>query len=467
MKTKDRFYSFFIILALLFWNPLSFHLFYSNTQVHSEILIHIIYWIIFISGILFVVLIRNNKMGEFFKNISLAITIIGIIFASLVVVDRFLGFVTDRSTKQSQKLDWQLFEPNSIARYKTSEYEYIVKINSLGFRDREINIEKSGKFRILCVGDSWTYGWGVNVEDSWPKVLEQQLINEISENIEVLNFGRPDQFSSTYKKYIAKAVPLLKPDLVLVGVLQLDDLAQLYPDTLTFQKLFIKGKGIKEFGKKNKALVLSFVKNSFMNFFISTDTLEVTSNWQQLSSAMINEFDYWQKVRFATLDDSVQSLFRTGDLEPGLLDFYLNFTDRVTIFNDPNHPVTKSAIKEMKADFKEMKDICNENNTKIIFINIPINYFTGHTVIRTPSDVLNPYFVTNNKIDSLYHSVATENDLSYIELTDHFINLADKSSYLFRYDGHPNEKGYAEIAKYIGENLIQQKYFNHILNNNN
>lgn len=79
-------------------------------------------------------------------------------------------------------------------------------------------------------------------------------------------------------------------------------------------------------------------------------------------------------------------------------------------------------------------------------------------LIRTPSDVLNTYFKNNNNIDSIYQSVANANNLPYIELTDHFIGLQDKSDYLFRYDGHPNEKGYTEIGNYIGEQLIENNY---------
>ncbi len=457
MKTNNKIYSLFILVALLFWNPLSLYIFYSNTPSYSELVIHLFYWIIFLFGLALVVLIQNNKVSEKIKNISFAVAIMGIIFSIFIIIDRGFGFVTPNESKQVQKQAWQLFEPNSIARYKTSEYDYIVKINSLGFRDREFNIEKGDKFRILCVGDSWTYGWGVNIEDSWPKVLERQLINDISENIEVLNFGRPDQYTSTYKKYMAQVVPLLKPDLVLVGVLQLDDLAQLYPDTLIHQFLFNKDTRVKGYIKKQTTSLFNFMKHSFKNVLSSSDTLEVTSNWQQLSLSMIENFDHWQKIRFTTLDDSVQNLFKSGNLEPGLLDFYLNYPDRVAIFNDPNHPVTKKVIQEMNTDIKEMKAICNENNANMVFINIPINHFTGHTVIRTSTDVFNPYFVKNNKIDSLYYSVATANNLPYLELTDHFINLDNKSDYLFKYDGHPNEKGYAEIAKYIGGQLIEQK----------
>ena len=34
----------------------------------------------------------------------------------------------------------------------------------------------------------------------------------------------------------------------------------------------------------------------------------------------------------------------------------------------------------------------------------------------------------------------------YIELTEHFVGLQNKSEYFFKYDGHPNKKGYEEIV---------------------
>ena len=114
----------------------------------------------------------------------------------------------------------------------------------------------------------------------------------------------------------------------------------------------------------------------------------------------------------------------------------------------------------MNKDFKMMRDICDKNTSKLIFINIPTNYFTGHKVIGTPNDVLNPYFEKNNNIDHIYSSIAKANNLPYIEMTNHFIGLENKSDYFFKYDGHPNEIGYAEMAKYIGKQLIAKDYLN-------
>lgn len=68
-----------------------------------------------------------------------------------------------------------------------------VRINSLGFRDREYSVQKPpGVFRILCLGDSTTFGHWLPVEKTYSKVLEE-LLNRIWKSsgmrFEVINAG--------------------------------------------------------------------------------------------------------------------------------------------------------------------------------------------------------------------------------------------------------------------------------------
>lgn len=51
------------------------------------------------------------------------------------------------------------------------------RINSFGLREREtIRPEKpEGERRIVCLGDSFTYGWGIPVEQCWVRLLENAL----------------------------------------------------------------------------------------------------------------------------------------------------------------------------------------------------------------------------------------------------------------------------------------------------
>lgn len=64
-----------------------------------------------------------------------------------------------------------------------------VEINSKGLRDREFPYERpSGRTRILMLGDSITFGWGVTCEETSSKRLER-LLKEQGFDVEVINTG--------------------------------------------------------------------------------------------------------------------------------------------------------------------------------------------------------------------------------------------------------------------------------------
>lgn len=104
------------------------------------------------------------------------------------------------------------FKPNSEG-YLIGKY---VKINSQGFRDYEYSLNKgNGTYRIAVVGDSITFGWGVSLEDSYPKLIEKALNK--SRKIEVLNFGFPGYVSSQELPLIQEKVLDYKPDMIILG----------------------------------------------------------------------------------------------------------------------------------------------------------------------------------------------------------------------------------------------------------
>ncbi len=62
-----------------------------------------------------------------------------------------------------------------------------VAINSDGLRDREYPIERGDARRMVFLGDSLTFGWGVASEDTFESLLEAKL--DQLHPTEVLNFG--------------------------------------------------------------------------------------------------------------------------------------------------------------------------------------------------------------------------------------------------------------------------------------
>lgn len=85
------------------------------------------------------------------------------------------------------------FAPNVTVIYTgylSLEPPTVISTNSHGLRDYEYTIRKPrNTTRIICLGDSVTFGEGVNLSDSFSKVLERKLNLNSSRRYEVLNFG--------------------------------------------------------------------------------------------------------------------------------------------------------------------------------------------------------------------------------------------------------------------------------------
>jgi lysophospholipase L1-like esterase len=63
--------------------------------------------------------------------------------------------------------------------------------NGDGFRGREFGPKPPGTIRIVCIGDSSTFGWGVDDEYTYPALLEARLTKPGGPPVEVFNLGIP------------------------------------------------------------------------------------------------------------------------------------------------------------------------------------------------------------------------------------------------------------------------------------
>jgi len=110
--------------------------------------------------------------------------------------------------------------PNSVAKGGSTggEFSFEHAHNSMGFRDREFPLEKSsGVFRILVIGDSFTYGIGAAFKDTYPKKLEM-LLNQNSETkVEVINAGMPRYFPEAERLLLEHYGLRFNPDLIVVN----------------------------------------------------------------------------------------------------------------------------------------------------------------------------------------------------------------------------------------------------------
>lgn len=114
-----------------------------------------------------------------------------------------------------------------------------VATNSLGQRDREIPLRKPRNgFRVLALGDSVTFGHGVQAEETWPERLEGRLAARFpSLQVEVVNTAVPG--NSPFQEYFdLERALVLVPDAAVIQFV-LNDVVERYK---VFRRYGGKGK---------------------------------------------------------------------------------------------------------------------------------------------------------------------------------------------------------------------------------
>jgi len=138
-------------------------------------------------------------------------------------------------------------EPNASYQYtKYGEFTVPIRYNSAGLRDREYPLQKeAGTFRIALMGDSFTEALQVRLEESYAKLLEEELNRGRGDKkYEVINFGVTGYGIDQHLIRLKEQALAYQPNVVLVALFanDLEDLvergfATLEQDHLVFRDL--------------------------------------------------------------------------------------------------------------------------------------------------------------------------------------------------------------------------------------
>jgi len=163
---------------------------------------------------------RRSKLQHLLQGslVFLAATIVSCLLAELVVLLALGEQVKFPRHVVGADFGLRINQPGARYRHKSPDVSVEFRINSKGLRaDREYPYEKpEGVKRIVSLGDSFTVGYEVEVEECFSSVLERELV-AAGYRVEVLNAGVSGYSTAEACLYLEREMLRYDPDLVLLN----------------------------------------------------------------------------------------------------------------------------------------------------------------------------------------------------------------------------------------------------------
>ncbi len=143
-----------------------------------------------------------------------------------MVLDRALGLAGFGTAAPS----FPVGPPHYVRTIERSEYRYTIRTNDRGIRYRTVPLTKpAGTVRVVLVGDSFTEGACVAVDERWSDRVERALAEAGRGPIELINCGEAGTQPLDYGRALVGVGLDYQPDAVVFGV-YFDDVAKTAAD---------------------------------------------------------------------------------------------------------------------------------------------------------------------------------------------------------------------------------------------
>src|SRR5437764_3966980 len=160
---------------------------------------------------------KPRRWKRLLQNLALSFAVFLFCAAGLEIVLRFCGYGNLEIYEPDPALYWKL-KPNQDCYTKIDRKP--VHINSLGTRGKEFQPAKpANTLRILSLGDSRTFGWGLTEEETYSGRLQRLLQEKAgsSKTIEVINAGVNAWSYPQMLVYLRDTALRYSPDIVILG----------------------------------------------------------------------------------------------------------------------------------------------------------------------------------------------------------------------------------------------------------
>ncbi len=393
-----------------------------------------------------------------------------------VLVDRILGW-TGSADESSNAL---IFPPHAKAKYETLEFTYTVETNNIGIRDYDVEPGTRGDIRVVVLGDSYTYGWGVDLQDTWVKRLEARF-REQGRNIEFLNLGRPGACPKDYAMLAERALPLLKPDLVIVAALQIDDIDQCVYANVGVDDSEMQDIAQAEWGRWARPVTALASGMRFLYPNISRkvaltlgrsqakssqaqEGVDLNELWKRQAAEILNKLDGPAKARFEALDPRLQQAFREVKLHPHLmLGILFGPQSGAPLYLEPKSEEMQKRIARCGAYLARVRQAAAAQGAGCVVVAVPHPFAVSAENLKAHTELggqRDEQELTSGAADEALAQACDIAGLPFHSVTAEFREQAPNRQLYFKYDGHFTADGHAyfeECVTPVLERLLNER----------
>jgi lysophospholipase L1-like esterase len=324
-------------------------------------------------------------------SVGLMMLAVGVVFAAAETVLVFVvpSPIVWRYPQESYEYDATRWH-RPKAHLRAFTHAAPVWTNSRGLRNEEVAARPSpGVLRILCIGDSLTFGNGVHSSDTYPKQLEAMLNGAGENRYEVINAGVPAYDTWQEVAYLRDEGVRLAPDMVVVGFYGNDIVPR------------------PSHGPPRSAVTEDGVSRRIIY-------------WLKRSRVVMLGYERLRRLKNAVRPSSEVT------------------HERALMAGAPNS-FNEAGFREVERSFGEMADLAREHRFDLLIAFFP----TPNQLIQRFPDSFYPRRVAE---------IASRHGIPTLDLMPAFEReFRGLGSLFIEWDGHPNPRGYAIAAREIGD----------------
>jgi len=323
--------------------------------------------------------------------ILLSVTFICLLF-TLEIYSRFIVKQPSYAFPDGYFIDNQYYgyelAKNFKGSYSQPEFTVRIDTNSQGLRDTEYKEEDDG-FRILALGDSFTFGIGVELGDTYLSLLEKMLNEDTGERkFQVIKAGIPGYSTYNERIFLENKGLNYRPNLVLI---------QFWWDDLGIDRI-------------------TYLANTG---FLTTGKITNFANFRLFLNKHFKSYAFLRRI--ATVNFKKSLFSRSQQIEA------------------QNQNDLKNEFSVTLKEFRKMQDTCKNKNIDCLFILVPSKEFLPGKNINNESWNKLCDFLDKNGLKG-----------QYIDLLPVLSRAreAGKDPF-FRIDPHLNKIGHELVAREI------------------